>query len=53
MIELTQKELDVIKTKAKIFDMIKEREQYLNKANELQSVIQKCVIELEKLEKKG
>lgn len=51
MEELTQKELDIIKAKAKLFDMIKERETYLNKANELQTAIQKCVAELDKLEK--
>ncbi len=51
MTELTQKELDILKAKAKLFDMIKERESLLNKANELQASIQKCVAELEKLEK--
>ncbi len=50
MTELTQKELDILKAKAKLFDMIKERESILNKANELQANIQKCVAELEKLE---
>ena len=50
MTELTQKELDVLKAKAKLFDMIKERELMLNKANELQTSIQKCVTELDKLE---
>ena len=51
MTELTQKELDILKIKAKIFDMIQERETLLMKANELQTTIQKCVTELDKLEK--
>ncbi len=50
MPEPTQKELDVLKSKAKLFDMIKERELYLNKANQLQVAIQKCVTELDTLE---
>lgn len=47
---LTQKGLDILKVKSKLFDMIKERETLLNKANELQTTIQKCVNELDKME---
>lgn len=47
----TQKELDILKIKSKVYDMIRERELMLNKANEIQVSIQKCVAELEKLEK--
>ncbi len=53
MPELTQKEHEILKSKAKLFDMIKERESLLNKANELQASIQKCVTELDKLEKEN
>lgn len=51
MIEPTQKEIEILRLKSRIFDMIKEKEVALNKANELQAVIQKCLTELDKLEK--
>lgn len=51
MTEPTQKEMDIWRTKSRIFDMIKERELTLSKANELQTVIQKCLAELDKIEK--
>lgn len=50
MTEPTQKELDIWKAKSKIFDMIKEREILLLKANELQVKIQKCDAEIIKME---
>lgn len=50
MTEPTQKELNIWRAKSKIFDMIKERETLLLKANELQANIQKCDAEIVKME---
>ena len=52
MPELTEKEYEIMKLKATIFDLIKERDIHIQKSNYIQIETQRLIKALDEMEKK-